>query len=239
VSTSRPIYLLDEDPDLACHLSEQHADEARERLTTPLRRVPEGKWSWGPNDDPEGLGLLLLTGLLWREVTLAGQVFAEPLGSGDLLRPRASQLGYLGDRAGVEWRVEEEVRFGVLDAAASGVVLSYSALNEALIERALARSRSLALQLAINHNTRVDTRILHTLWLLASRWGRVAQEGVVLRSITHEILGRVVGARRPSVTVAVRSLEDEGLLKRRNEGTWILHGEAPAELRDMYGEIVA
>ena len=40
--------------------------------------------------------------------------------------------------------------------------------------------------------------------------------------LTHETLGRFVGARRPSVTLAMGQLADEGLVTRRDDGAWVL-----------------
>jgi hypothetical protein len=69
----------------------------------------------------------------------------------------------------------------------------------------------------------VELRVLALLWHLAERWGRVGREGVVLPvKLTHETLGRFVGARRPSVTLAMGQLADDGLITRRDDGAWVL-----------------
>jgi len=44
------------------------------------------------------------------------------------------------------------------------------------------------------------------------------------------MLAELVGASRPSVSAALKELENEGLISRRPEGGWLLHREAPAEL---------
>jgi CRP-like cAMP-binding protein len=92
-----------------------------------------------------------------------------------------------------------------------------------LTVRALRRSHELAWQSAIRNQTRVDHRIHRLLWHYADRWGRVTRDGVCLElPLTHECMGKLVGAHRPSVTSAIGTLERRGLLNRPSHGTWLL-----------------
>ena len=59
-------------------------------------------------------------------------------------------------------------------------------------------------------------------------------EGVLLPlRLTHQILAQLIGARRPSVTTAVGELTSAGLASRRPDGSWVLHGGPPNELREV------
>jgi DNA-binding transcriptional ArsR family regulator len=49
-------------------------------------------------------------------------------------------------------------------------------------------------------------------------------------SLSHRLLGQLVGARRPTVTLALARLDDAGLVHREDDGTWVLHGHQPSEL---------
>jgi hypothetical protein len=83
------VAVLDSDPDLAEDLSSEQLKLARRRALAELVICPPGPWSLGP-DDIDGvanLGLLLLEGLLTREVTVGGYTCAELLGPGDVLQP--------------------------------------------------------------------------------------------------------------------------------------------------------
>ena len=63
------------------------------------------------------------------------------------------------------------------------------------------------------------------LWHLAERWGRVSRNGVILPlRFSHEFLAKLVGVRRPSVTSAISRLRHEGIVERRPDGSWLLHG---------------
>ena len=50
---------------------------------------------------------------------------------------------------------------------------------------------------------------------------------VVPLSLTHELLGRLVGARRPTVSLALKALIDRGALVRRQDRSWLLLEPAP------------
>jgi CRP/FNR family cyclic AMP-dependent transcriptional regulator len=45
--------------------------------------------------------------------------------------------------------------------------------------------------------------------------------------LSHQTLADLVGARRPTVTLALRGLGDRGLLERGAGGEWILSGDPP------------
>ena len=78
----------------------------------------------------------------------------------------------------------------------------------------------------------MDLRVLLLLWHLADRWGQVSREGTRLNlDLTHELIARMVGAHRTSVTLALRKLAHEGRIARTGR-TWVLLGPPPEELRD-------
>ena len=98
------------------------------------------------------------------------------------------------------------------------------------MDRYAAQSTWTALHLAVCHIVGLDKRLETMLWHLAERWGRVGTDGVILPlRFSHEFLARLVGVRRPSVTTAVTRLRQEGLVERRPDGSWLLHGSPPAE----------
>ena len=73
---------------------------------------------------------------------------------------------------------------------------------------------------------RVDQRVLALMWLLAESWGRVTPSGTTLPlSLTHDALGALIGARRPTVTLAMRELTERGAVIRQDQGYLLL--EAP------------
>lgn len=124
-------------------------------------------------------------------------------------------------------------RVAMLDRRLTAAVGRVPELKTALMRRAVRRSRWLALHLAIRCLRRIDVRLLVLFWHLAERWGRVTREGIVLPlPFTHRLLGRLVGAQRPTVTTALGQLAEREVVRRR-DGAWLLSSTLPAELERM------
>ena len=94
------------------------------------------------------------------------------------------------------------------------------------------RTHWLAFHLAVCGLRRVDDRLLSVLWHFADRWGTVTPEGVRLDlRLTHQVLAAVTGARRPSVTTALKRLADQKRVHPLPRSRWLLLGNPPAELQ--------
>jgi DNA-binding transcriptional ArsR family regulator len=123
------------------------------------------------------------------------------------------------------------MRVAVLDERYLAIARRWPQVTSGLLARAERRADRVAVTQAISHLTRVDTRVLTMLWLLADRWGRVTSTAIVLPlRLTHRTIARLIGARRPSVTTALSELSRRGLVSRREDGSWALHGPPPEEL---------
>jgi CRP-like cAMP-binding protein len=188
---------------------------------------------WAGNHDgmaSNGIGLLVLDGLLIRRVGIDGGFGAELLGQGDLLRPWQGEdaLPMLPRTTG--WRVLEPTRLAVLDIGAAKRLASYPELTGRIAARALERSRNLAINLAIVQHRRIGVRLEMFFWHLSERWGRVRPDGVILPlQLTHAVLAELVCARRPTVSGCLSELAARGLVRRLDHG-WLLAGEPPSEL---------
>ena len=54
--------------------------------------------------------------------------------------------------------------------------------------------------------------------------GKVTPAGIRLQlSLTHEMLGRLIGARRPTVTLALKELAEQNSVIRQDSG-WLITG---------------
>ena len=218
--------LLDADPELARVLD----PDLRERVAPLLRVRIEtggvGRWTPPALANPsESLGLLVLDGLLMRDLAVRGHCCAELLGPGDLLRPWPATGGDGPSDTELEWHVVDgPLLVAVLDRRTSLLVGRVPALVCELLDRTLVRARALQFQLAVSQVHGITDRLELLFWQLADRWGRVTLDGVVLPlNLTHEMLGKLIGARRPSVTTALRRLRDAGVVVRRPDGWLLLH----------------
>jgi len=123
----------------------------------------------------------------------------------------------------------------VLDRRFAAVAGRWPEVVSALFARAIARSRSLLLNLAIGQLVGIDIRLLVLLWHVAERWGthEPGEPAVVPVHLTHQILASLISAQRPTVTSALASLSERGLISREPDGLILLHGEPPTEFRRL------
>jgi CRP-like cAMP-binding protein len=227
--------VLVRDPDLAGGLEGERLRRAERDLVAATVVAFEG--SWEPEEIAEtvrgGAGLLLLEGLVVRRVGRTGRYGAEVLGPGDLLRPWQHDGEDVTLPFDTTFRVIEPTLFALLDRRFAARAAPYPEVGGALIGRAMQRSRTLVVTMAIAHYPRIDRRLLMLMWHLADRWGRVTPDGIrIPLKLTHQLLADLVASRRPSVTSGLRQLDREGHVSKVGEA-WLLHGEPPAELYEV------
>jgi hypothetical protein len=229
-------YVLREDAELADAISPQRRQLAIEHCTAQEVRIPAGDGMSESSPLASGLGILVLHGLLVRRVGIDGRFGAELLGEGDLLRPWQWESDSATLPLEMSWAIVEPARLALLDDAfVRHSIGSFPELAPPLVGRAMQRARNLAVNMAIVHQARVDSRLHMLLWHLAGRWGRVRTEGTVVPfRLTHTLLADLVAARRPTVTSALSDLSRRGLISSRAE-EWVLFGDPPRELLDIDG----
>jgi CRP/FNR family transcriptional regulator len=223
-------FLLDEDEELAAALSGPQRAQATPLVQAPMVRLAKGEWTTMSYDTNGGYGLLVLEGLLMGRFGSGYRVARELLGPGDVFRP-ASRRIHDGEPA-VRWLALEPVALAVLDAGVSEVIGGWPELPVVLTRRAHLRAERLARMLAVSHLPRLEDRLLSTLRYLATHWGRVTREGLVFPvRLTHEALGEMVGAQRPSVSLAMAKLKEQGRIARRQDGLYVLLAAPSAPAR--------
>jgi CRP-like cAMP-binding protein len=230
------IRLLEAQPDLRQGLDAEQAAAASARVVARTVQLRAGDWT--PStvrcDRRDHLALLVIEGILSRTVTLAGRTVVELLGDEDLLRPWDDQIEPTSVPAEVTWTVLRPTRLAVLDEGFAARIGPWPAISASLLNRAAGRSRWLVRHLAILDQPRLDVRLVLLFWELADRWGRVAPDGVsVPLPLTHQTLGRIIRAQRPSVTAALKELRERGFLSREVDGTWVIHGDASEQLHQL------
>lgn len=230
--------LLDLDPDLGAALSPEEFAAARAAIRAPLVRFDEtdvrGKWGQGSG---HLAGLLIVEGALLREVQTARRVTAEVVGPGDVIRPfQEDGEEDLPVRAEISWRSIKPPTLAIIDARIMTAATRWPSVPAAIVARAVRRTQRLSVNLSISHMVRIADRLLLLFWHLATHWGRVTPNGVVIDlPLTHTQLALLVGSERPSVTTALGKLDREGLVRRLEDRCWLLEGHVPDDL----GELVA
>lgn len=223
--------LLDLDPELAEQLDPAHRPEARARAIVPVADLAAGEWPVADlaQTSAHPFALMVLEGIVLREVVLVGSTASELLGPGDIVGLAGSDDALLPLQP--RWSVPDAARIAVLDDRLLPILRGWPRVGRMLLTRTVHREARLATHRAIAQLPRVDLRLLAFFGHLAERWGRVAPAGVIIPlQLTHETLGRLIGARRPTVSLALKDLGTGGLLERRPDGAWLLHYEALTQL---------
>lgn len=222
-SDRRTVRLLDYDPGLGATLRPERRAEAHASAQAQVLEVARG-----PRTSAElaggsrpSYGVLVLDGLANRTLVLDGVASAQLIGCGDLVRVGGDEEALVATAS--HWTVIEPLTVALLDERFLLTVRRWPELVAALFARVAAQDERREVHRAVSQLPRVEDRVHALLWLLAERWGRMTPHGVLLRlRLTHELIGQLVGAKRPTVSLALKQLEERGAVHRRGDGGWLL-----------------
>lgn len=223
--------VLDADDDLAARFDAAAGVQARPFATARVLQARTGAcdltaWFEAVGG---GFGLLILDGVIAVETRIGDRTAARLKGAGDLLQPRSRTLDELLEHS-LTWRALLPMRFALLDEAFVDRVRPWPQIALELLRRTgrlLAEGDELR---AITGQPRLELRLVLLLWHLAGRWGRVEPTGIrISLPLTHRLLGRLVGAERPSVSHALARLTEAGLVSGR-AAELHLHGTLEQQL---------
>jgi CRP/FNR family cyclic AMP-dependent transcriptional regulator len=219
VSSAR-IPLLQADADIGRYLT------AEERAAAKTLTVPVVTFETGPVDirallDRDAcFGALVVSGMLVSHLRVGEQAGMRILGPGDIVSAGAVPASMLLVDSGCRAVSTTQLAMLGKDLLVGGH--RWPRLVAGLHARTAEQIERVAVQLAICQLPRVEDRLLALFWLLAEQWGRVTPGGTVLPlALTHETLGALVGARRPTVTLALGDLSDRGAVLRQGRA-WLL-----------------
>jgi CRP/FNR family cyclic AMP-dependent transcriptional regulator len=223
------VRLLDADPDLGAGLTPARRAEAAPVLVG-VQQLPVGAWQVERMPAPSGAhhGLLVLDGVISREIIIADAVSVELLGPGDLIRPWPAAYRTRLLEVDVHWWVLSPTTLAVLDRYVAAELAAWPEIVTCLLDRVAEQSERLATTQAISQLTGVDRRLVALFWHLAARWGHVGTEGIMIPlALTHRMLGQLVGASRPTTSSALGALARRDQLRRGPRGSWLLRGTPP------------
>jgi CRP/FNR family transcriptional regulator, cyclic AMP receptor protein len=221
--------LLDLDPDLGAGIGRQDWEIARRACRSLLVSIPAGRWDLPLSaGESHGLfGLVIVTGMVGREVRLHDRHLLELLGPGDVLQLPSSDDSSPRLSTGVILTAALDTRMIVLGRPFIGAAARWPSLLEAVGRRLEAQRERLAVQGLIAHMRRAEHRMLLILWHLADCWGIVTPDGIVLPlPLSHDIVGQLSASRRSTATLALSALEQTEKVKRLPDGSWLLTAQA-------------
>lgn len=225
--------LIDEDPGLLGSLDGELAEAAHQQLVARALWLEASRWEPLRTDLPRRfdgwLGILILDGLVVRQVNVAGLTCIELLGPGDVLRPWDEDDAGATLDIDVVWRILEPTRVALLDDGFARRASRWPTLNAELMQRTMRRSRALSILMSLTQARRADVRLRLLFRQLADRWGRVTPDGIVLElRLTHTLIAQLTGLRRPSVSISLGELERSGEIVRLSKSSWLIARDAPA-----------
>ena len=222
------VRVLEEDPVLLAAVPASSREAARNGLQATRVSAARGHWNVEGLVDPSALGILVLEGLLTRNIEIGGTSSSEILGPGDVLRPWDDESALQPVPSETTWTVLEPVSCAILDQPWRLLAGRWPDLGAEILHRVLRRSRWLAVLNAITNMRGIEGRVILLFWHLAGSWGKVTPAGTLVPfRLTHGVIADLVGARRPSISTALSSLEQSGKLERVQDG-WLLRGDPPS-----------
>ena len=219
VSSAR-IPLLQADADIGRYLTAEER-AAAETLTVPVVTFETGQVDIRALLDRSScFGALVVSGMLVSHLRVGEQAGMRILGPGDVVSAGTVPASMLLVDSGC--RAVSTTRVAMLGKDVLVGAHRWPRLVAGLHARTAEQIERVAVQLAICQLPRVEDRLLALFWLLAEQWGRVTPGGTVLPlALTHETLGALVGARRPTVTLALGDLSERGAVLRQGRA-WLL-----------------
>jgi CRP/FNR family transcriptional regulator, cyclic AMP receptor protein len=234
--TPNTVSVLEVDPDLGRGIEPDDWEAACRATRATLARIGRRECTSlaGVSENGNIVGLVVNHGVISREIALGEHVAFELLTAGDVLPLAASEPDDLDFGGRVTLTALEPAELIVLSKPFIHAAARWPSLLNNLHRRLEAQRQRLAIQGLAAHLPRAEDRLLLILWILADRCGRVTPEGIVLPlSLSHEVLGRLAAARRPTITLALRTLEGTDCVQRGPNGYLTLGSAARQKVEEL------
>jgi hypothetical protein len=214
------VRLLEVEPELARFLGREQRAAARALKVPAHTLATEETDLLAMLREFEAFTAIVLSGMLLTSTQLGEHRGARVLGPGDhITRAYGGRSMLVSEPAA---RVVMPTKVALLGREFLFAVHRWPALAAGLHVRTADQVARLSTQMLICQLPRVEDRLMAMLWLLSETWGQVTPSGTVLPiSLTHGLLGGLVGAQRSTVTLALQQLTDAGHLIRQDRG-WLL-----------------
>lgn len=216
------VSLLETDPDLADAIPPADRDRARRALSSPARQYAPGPMQLlGEAFTPTTFAILITEGALTQRVGIGGREMIELLVAQDIVLPWPPATPR--SETDVQLAALEDLQLVGLDHRFTRAAMVWPQLMVTVHSRLADQRHRLATQGAICQLSRADQRLMAIMWHLATRIGKVTNDGTVVPwPRTHQALANLVGARRPTISLALKALHARGLLHTRSDGSWLL-----------------
>src|SRR4051812_17514624 len=157
-STTQPLLRLD--PDLGQFLSPERLEMADRELVAGIANLAPGVGAshrFLGARSPEGIGVLVVSGAIAREIRLHEAPSAELFGPGDIIRAGELAPGGPVQPASVDWTMLGGASVALMGSRTAALLRRYPEVMAVVLDRLNARAERLAVTQAISQITGVDT----------------------------------------------------------------------------------
>jgi CRP/FNR family transcriptional regulator, cyclic AMP receptor protein len=210
-------------PDIAETLAPEERQVAERLLSAPLLTARDAALPAVLAAECEAaFGFLVVEGAVLKETILGTISALEVLGPGDVLAPPLTRIRQLDFRAVSRYVALGDVSIAALGVRFTRVAARWPQISTFLHARLGEQTHHASMNLAMLHLPRAQDRIIALFTDLGERFGRVTADGIVIDlPLTHDLVGRLIGSRRPTVSLALQTLDDQGALSRV-DNRWLL-----------------
>ena len=172
---------------------------------------------------PGAFDFLVVDGVVIKQTVLHRRAALELLGVGDVLAPPLTATRQIESRSLSRYLAHGPVSLAALETHFRLAVRRWPDIADYLHDRLGQQTHRASMHLAMLHLPRVEDRITALFADLAERFGRISGDGILVDlPLTHELIGGLVGSRRPTVTLALQKLSTDGTLQSHERNRWIL-----------------
>jgi CRP/FNR family transcriptional regulator, cyclic AMP receptor protein len=216
--------LPDVSPEILSAIPVQERALARRVLMVPLISAKDEDLADAIGTQmPGAFDFLIVRGVVLKETTLAGRSALELLGPGDFLAPPLTATRQLESRAVSRYLAYGQASLAAIEGRCRLAARRWPGIADSLHDRLGVQTHRASMHAAMLHLPRIEDRIVALFADLAERFGRVTIDSILIDlHLTHDVIGGLVGGRRPTVTVALRQLSDRGVIERRDGDRWRL-----------------
>jgi CRP-like cAMP-binding protein len=211
-------------PDILANVPAGDRDLAAQTLSVPLVSARnEDLAEVISTQIPDAFDFLIVEGVVIKQTVLHRRAALELLGAGDVLAPPLTAIRQLESRAQSRYLAHGPVSLAALETHFRLAARRWPGIADFLHDRLGQQTHRASMHLAMLHQPRVEDRITTLFADLAERFGRMSGGGILVDlPLTHDLIGGLVGSRRPTVTLALQKLSADGMLKRHGGNRWTL-----------------
>ena len=209
-------------PEIADPIPAEDREVAARVLTVPLLTSADATLSeLMTAEAPTAFAFIVAEGVVFKETVFASRSALELLGPGDVLAPPLDPSLQAESRAISRYDAHGPASLAALDQRFTQAARRWPGLADLLHDRRGRQMHRASMHLAMLHQPRAEDRLLSLFVDLAERFGRMTPDGVIIElDLTHELIGRLIGARRPTVSLALSAVGMNGSLVRLDNGGW-------------------